>query len=206
MPTKSRIRKPAGKTPSPRRRPTAAKGSHGNGVDKALSKRHPRRGTWRLIRIAYREFAMRLQAEFAPFRIPTSHWLHLRGIWEEPGISQTELSRSLGIEKASSTAVIEALKRRGFIYRVRDNQDKRRIGLYLTPAGRDVLTKILPIASQVHNAAHRNIPPADLDTFRRVAATLIDNLKSPGAVRQAQKAGAVREARKGRAMRMPTAP
>ena len=61
-------------------------------------------------------------------------------IARNPGISQTELSHANGRDKSSLTPVVEDLVRRGLVERKRMDSDRRTYRLYLTPAGKKVLT------------------------------------------------------------------
>ena len=51
---------------------------------------------------------------------------HLRNLWVENGLTQAELSRRIGIEMASSTAILDSLEAAKFITRVRNTTDRRR--------------------------------------------------------------------------------
>lgn len=52
-----------------------------------------------------------------------------------PGAAQIELARALSIDKASIVAVIDRLEKAQLLERRRSTVDRRRQGLFLTPAG-----------------------------------------------------------------------
>ena len=52
-----------------------------------------------------------------------------------PGIAQVELSTELAIDKARMVGLIDRLEDAGWIVRTRSQEDRRRQGLTLTPAG-----------------------------------------------------------------------
>jgi DNA-binding MarR family transcriptional regulator len=52
-----------------------------------------------------------------------------------PGISQIELAKELGIDKASMVGLIDRLEAAGWIVRKRSSEDRRRHGLTVTAAG-----------------------------------------------------------------------
>src|ERR1700749_1733636 len=72
-------------------------------------------------------FNKALREELARHDITFSQYQHLRQLWQEDGLAQVELSRRIGIETASSTAVIDQLEKLGLIRRRRDAADRRRI-------------------------------------------------------------------------------
>jgi DNA-binding MarR family transcriptional regulator len=52
-----------------------------------------------------------------------------------PGIAQIEIANQLGIDKASVVALIDRMEDAGWMTRRRSTDDRRRQGIYLTPAG-----------------------------------------------------------------------
>lgn len=59
-----------------------------------------------------------------------------------PGISQIELAKELGIDKASMVGLIDRLEGAGWIVRKRSLEDRRRHGLTVTPAGQSVYREL----------------------------------------------------------------
>lgn len=148
----------------------------------------PERGMGRLLRQCYRAFAYGLQKQLAPYKITASQWLHLRALWEEDGLSQGEISRRLGIEKASSTSVLDSLERRRLIHRLRNKSDRRKTNVFLTPAGRALKAALLPCAVAMTTQARRGLSPEEVMTFLYVLETMIKNLLPPERHRQRQSA------------------
>src|SRR3954452_5220907 len=60
-------------------------------------------------------------------------------IKENPGISQTTLSRANGRDKSTLTPVLDDLVRRGLVRRARTEVDRRSYALSLTPSGEKML-------------------------------------------------------------------
>lgn len=52
-----------------------------------------------------------------------------------PGIAQIEIANQLGIDKASVVTLIDRMEDAGWMTRKRSTQDRRRQGIFLTPAG-----------------------------------------------------------------------
>jgi DNA-binding MarR family transcriptional regulator len=52
-----------------------------------------------------------------------------------PGIAQIEIANQLGIDKTSLVALVDRMEDAGWVTRRRSTDDRRRQGLYLTPAG-----------------------------------------------------------------------
>jgi DNA-binding MarR family transcriptional regulator len=53
-----------------------------------------------------------------------------------PGIAQIDIANQLGIDKASVVSLIDRLEHSGWVERRRSSEDRRRQGIFLTPAGK----------------------------------------------------------------------
>ena len=65
-----------------------------------------------------------------------------------PGLSQAELGRTLGIERARLVRVLHRLDRRGLTRRLPSSADGRRHALRLTPKGQDALRHARELAER----------------------------------------------------------
>lgn len=104
---------------------------------------------WRLRR-AHMAFSRGFRQELAKADVSFGQFVHLEKLWENDGPTQAELSRAVGIETASSTTILDELERRAFITRVRNPQDRRKINVYLTEAGRALEPVLLERARAVN--------------------------------------------------------
>jgi DNA-binding MarR family transcriptional regulator len=59
-----------------------------------------------------------------------------------PGIAQIELANELGIDKASMVVLVDRTQDAGWVVRTRSQEDRRRQGLSLTPAGAAMYRKL----------------------------------------------------------------
>ncbi len=70
---------------------------------------------------------------------------------QNPGISQTELSRELDLDKATIVSLVLLLEKQGWIRRERAASDKRRHELTITSKGRDKLKTLQPALEKHEN-------------------------------------------------------
>jgi len=82
-----------------------------------------------------------------------------------PGISQTELSRDLGSDKASVVSLIDELEGHGWATRQRSTSDRRRHALHVTPAGKKVLREMTAIALETEAPLHEALSEAELSVL-----------------------------------------
>jgi MarR family transcriptional regulator, organic hydroperoxide resistance regulator len=66
----------------------------------------------------------------------------VRLIHANPGVSQVDIGGVLGMDRASTMAVVDRLQDRGLVVRRRCVGDRRRQELYLTEAGERVLIQV----------------------------------------------------------------
>lgn len=60
---------------------------------------------------------------------------------DHPGIAQAELARALGMDRATTMAIVHALEKRDLLERIKSAGDARRVALALTEAGTVLLEK-----------------------------------------------------------------
>ena len=116
--------------------------------------------------------------------LTVAQYLHLRVLREQKGLFQNEISARLGIEKASSTAVLDALERDGLIERQRDGKDRRRLKVTLTGKGEKLADEMMSFAKQIASAATDGVDADDLASFFATMDRVIDNLSRAIAARR----------------------
>jgi MarR family transcriptional regulator, lower aerobic nicotinate degradation pathway regulator len=78
----------------------------------------------------------------APDRLGRSHFLVLNALAERGAASQAALGRRLLIDRSEMHALLSDLEQRGYIARVRDEHDRRRMLVEPTPAGSRALSRL----------------------------------------------------------------
>jgi len=62
----------------------------------------------------------------------------------EKAISPSTIAEKVGVKPATMTGLLDGLEQKGQIKRLSDPEDRRRVGIQLTEAGRQILDKMLP--------------------------------------------------------------
>jgi len=93
-----------------------------------------------------------LYARLAPYGIPGSCWFVLRALWQRDSVSQRELSAMLGLAEPTLMMTLRTMERLGLVTRARDDVDKRRICILLTPRARGLEEELLGVAAEVNRA------------------------------------------------------
>src|SRR5712672_414674 len=82
--------------------------------------RPPKTGIGMLLRDADTAFNRYLRTRLAAHAVTFGQFQHLRNLWVEDGLTQAELSRRIGIEMASSTAILDSLEAQRLVTRMRN--------------------------------------------------------------------------------------
>jgi DNA-binding MarR family transcriptional regulator len=81
------------------------------------------------------------------FSLTVPRYYALKHIYENPGISLTNLSSLMFIDKSSTTRLIRSIKEEGLVQQLRSESDRRTYRLYLSESG----MKLLERASAAHD-------------------------------------------------------
>ncbi|SMF39298.1 DNA-binding transcriptional regulator, MarR family [Alteromonadaceae bacterium Bs31] len=81
--------------------------------------------------------------------------LLLKTIKDKGEVTIGELANKISLSQATVTTILDRLEKRGFIYRERSKEDKRKVHAYLTDAGTSIL-KDAPIPLQDQFARQYN--------------------------------------------------
>ena len=103
-----------------------------------------------LVRQAHRAFVARLADGLLPHGVSVAEWAVLRRLWQQEGFTQVDLADRMRVRKASLTAVLASLERKGFLRRTRRGEDRRKYQLFLTKRGRDLKEELLPIGVAIN--------------------------------------------------------
>lgn len=136
----------------------------------------PNDRTAHLIRDTERAFRRALQIRLASFGVPFGHWSFLRILWDADGLTQKELSERAGVMEPTTFAAMKTMETLGYITRQQLPTNKKNVYIHLTPQGRSLKNKLVPLAEAANEASTLNIAPSDVATVRRVLLAMIENL------------------------------
>jgi DNA-binding MarR family transcriptional regulator len=135
-----------------------------------------------LVKDATRALLRALQMRLAEYSVPLGHWTFLRILWEKDGVTQRELSEQAGVMEPTTFNALQAMEKLGYVTRRQMLGNKKKNFIFLTPRGRLLRNKLVPLAEEVNKIAVRNVTQADVATTRRILLTVIENLAEDEAV------------------------
>jgi DNA-binding MarR family transcriptional regulator len=129
-----------------------------------------------LVKLAGRGLARALQMRLTEHSVSYGHWTFLRILWDEEGLTQRELSARAGVMEPTTFAALKAMAQRGYVTRRRNPQSRKEMQVLLTPQGRALQAKLVPLAEEINDVALRGVGAADIAATRRTLLALINNL------------------------------
>jgi DNA-binding MarR family transcriptional regulator len=110
-----------------------------------------------LVKDATRALVRALQMRLAEHGVSFGHWTFLRILWESDGLTQRELSELAGVMEPTTFSAVKAMERLGYVVRRRRPGDRKKVYVFLTPKGRGLRRKLVPLAEEVNRIAVRRV-------------------------------------------------
>ena len=85
-------------------------------------------------------------------------YLAMLVLWERDGLMVSELGERLYLDSGTLTPLLKRLEASGFISRVRDEKDERRVNITLTSSGRKLKTRAAKIPGCILSASQCALP------------------------------------------------
>jgi DNA-binding MarR family transcriptional regulator len=129
-----------------------------------------------LVKDATRGLLRALQMRLARHGVALGHWTFLRILWESDGLTQRALSAEAGLMEPTTSAALAVMEKAGYIRRERKPGNRKNVHVFLTPAGKALRRKLVPLAEEVNEVAVRGASAADVAATRRTLLVMVENL------------------------------
>jgi MarR family transcriptional regulator, organic hydroperoxide resistance regulator len=133
-----------------------------------------------VIRELTRALVRALTVRLAEHGVSFGHWAFLRILWQRDGLTQRELSEMAGVMEPTTFAALKAMEELGYVERRQVPGNRKNVYVHLTPQGRALKKKLVPVAEDVNKVATRGVKAEELATTRKVLLAMLDNLGRPG--------------------------
>ena len=128
-----------------------------------------------LVRDAARGLTRGLQFRLGEHGVSMGHWVFLRILWDEDGLSQRELAARAGLMESTTHTALHRMALLGYVERRKQQGDRKKVHVFLSPAGRALEQILVPLAEEVNRVALAGVDPAEMAVARRVLLTMINN-------------------------------
>ena len=129
-----------------------------------------------LVKDATRALVRALQVRLAEHKVPFGHWTFLRILWEHDGLTQSELSSEAGVMEPTTFTALKAMEKLGYVRRRQAPGNRKNVYVFLTPKGRALKARLVPLAEQVNRVAVSGLSRHDVARTRENLLTIIENL------------------------------
>lgn len=103
-------------------------------------------------------------------------WRVLAALSHGGALRQVDLSGMTSVEVSTLSRLVARLARRGLVARERSANDNREVTVSLSPQGRALVKRLVPIARMLERKAAANVPAKDLDIIKRHLRAMHENL------------------------------
>jgi DNA-binding MarR family transcriptional regulator len=134
-----------------------------------------------------RAFARALERRLARHGVALGQFPLLLTLWEEDGLTQSEIARRLLIEQPTVANTLKRMERDGLIAAAVDPKNRRLVRISLTAKGRALENALIAEAQAVNKAAVAGLTRRDAALFLDLARRMARNLdEEPASERPAE--------------------
>lgn len=108
--------------------------------------------------------------------VMAEQWALLLRLQEQPDMNQLELARATSRDNASVTRSLAVLEKKQLIQRRQADQDRRDKYLALTPAGQELVPRMVLCAQRVLDQATKGMTGQEIAAFNQTVQKMTDNL------------------------------
>jgi DNA-binding MarR family transcriptional regulator len=108
--------------------------------------------------------------------ISVAQWVVLRTLYDSSGVTLNEAAAQVGVDKSSLSRMVERLVQKKLVNRA-EGDDRRSVGLALTPAGKKMVPQLAQLADENDVAFFKTLAPKQRSEF---LATIKQLLRANG--------------------------
>lgn len=124
----------------------------------------------------YRYNQIYLDKKLEPYRIGSGQFYLLMPIFKTNGMNQESLSRSIKVDKATVTRSLQKLVDEGYVFRQRDEEDRRSYHIFLTEKGRAAEPAMKKIAHEWEDILFSGFDPDRKNVIMNSLAEMTRNV------------------------------
>ena len=129
-----------------------------------------------LLNRAGARIAASFSEEVRPLGATLQMWRVLAALRERDGRRMGDLSETTSIEVSTLTRLVDTMEKKGLVARRRDAGDARAVALHVTPAGRRLTRRVLPIAERYERVALDGFSAAETSALKTALRRLYGNM------------------------------
>ncbi|MBE5780562.1 MAG: MarR family transcriptional regulator [Clostridiales bacterium] len=100
----------------------------------------------------------------------------LRQVQRQPGITQEQLSSTIGMDKGTTARMVSQLEANGLVTRQSDEKDRRINHIYATAAADELHPKIVSVVEEFHIILYQGLSESEIEAATDLLIRMKDNL------------------------------
>lgn len=119
-----------------------------------------------------------IKSKLDSFNLAPEQNLIMMLLWEQDGLTQNQLVEKLGKDKTNIARMASCLEKKGFIKRSPCQDDRRSLKIYLTPCGKELGKKVIPISEEFNDIVSNNLSDEELIELERLLTKINQNVQT----------------------------
>ncbi|MFT4032620.1 MAG: MarR family transcriptional regulator [Siphonobacter sp.] len=108
--------------------------------------------------------------------LTVDQWVLLDHVFHYPGISQNILAEMTAKDNPTVTRILDLLAKKGLVERRISEDDRRKLNIHLTEAGKEKFHAAFPVVAEVRQIGWANLSDQDFDDLVRILDTIYTNI------------------------------
>jgi len=109
------------------------------------------------------------------FGVSYDQWLIIDQVRNRQGISQIEIAKNTGKDRASISRIIKNLQLKNLLTKTSNETNKRANKVYLTPAGLELSDKIITVYNDIYKSQFSGIYEQELNLLKEILVRINQN-------------------------------
>lgn len=119
-----------------------------------------------------------IKSKLEPFNLAPEQNLIMMLLWEKDGLTQNQLGEKLNKDKTNIARMASSLEKKGFVTRQYARDDRRSLQVYLTPFGKELREKVVPITEEFDKIVCKNLSKKELLELERLLSKITENVQT----------------------------
>jgi DNA-binding MarR family transcriptional regulator len=129
----------------------------------------------RYISCIYRNFHKYMHEQLKQYDLGSGQFHFLMMLYKKDGVNQETLAETLNIDKATSARAIKKLEEKGYVIRIKDDNDRRNYNIFLTGKAKKLHPKIKSILKNWTDLLLKNITKREQDQLFKLLEKIAQN-------------------------------
>ena len=125
-----------------------------------------------------REIHALYESKFKNYDLQRGQFIFLTRIYENPGISLSDLSYELKLDKTTISRAIQKLIDSGYLIKRQDEIDKRMWHLFSTDKCKELYHEIITEKNRIILICFNGVEPAEINNFSKIVNIISNNIIS----------------------------